>query len=411
MPVEAQEVHHIDERRKYLLGALFSVTTLLVIGAVVVGGVCGTGACSGGGGSNNSLVPLEAPAPCDVNVTLDCQTLDGQGCAGIGPPYTPSCIDGSGGGILVLEFSYQNETQCNPTSNTQGSNAICIDNNAPLVAEPVDVRCSPYTPYGDLCVCCTRKYELTVAPKEVYPGDILKVTNPDGGQLPQRIECIISSAGNEIQTNVIDTSGTVGLNLGDKFGSLQVETCDDLTCLAIVRYIVQISNVGGDPMFITNMDLTTPNVAGNLTDLLQQDSLSPGDATFVERRVEINTCFGLEFSSQVNVEANLTNGEMLCQDSDEFTFEVAPLQPLPANPTLSPNAASTNPPTDSCVISLTADCLFAGDGCFAGLSCSIPYSGVTPCLPPPDSVGMLFNGGGCEQTDKLYPRTRVVQMR
>jgi len=396
-PVEAEAVHPMDEKRKYLLGALFSITALLVIGGVVVGAVCGTGKCSGGGGSNNSL--LVAPAPCDVDVTLDCQTLDGRSCAGIGPPYTASCIDGSGGDILVLKFSYQNETQCNSTSNTQGSEAICVD-NAPLVAEPVDVRCSPYTPYGDLCVCCTGNSELTVAPETVYPGDIFAVTDPNGRQLPPKLECIIFFEGNKLQTNVIDTSGTVGLNLGDKFGSLQVETCDTLTCLETVRYIVQISNVGGDPVFVTNMDLTTPNDAGNLTDLLQQDSLSPGEAIFVERRVEINTCSGLEFSSQVHVGANLTNGEMLCQGSDEFTFKVTPLPPLPTNPP----AFSTNAPSDSCVISLTADCLFTGDSCFSGLSCSIPYiGGFDPCLPPPDSVVMIFTGKPCSGTN---PSTR-----
>jgi len=397
-PVDAESVHQIDERRKYLLGSLFSFITLMVIGGVVAGAVCGTGRCSGGSVSNNTSVPAEPPEPCDVDVTLDCQTLDGRNCADIGPPYTASCIDGSGERIRVLGFSYQNETQCNLASNSQGSKAICMD-NATLVGGPVDVQCSAYRPYGDLCLCCTRNYELTVSPGTIYPGDVFTLSDPSGLHLPTWIECIISFNGTKIQTNVIDTSGTVSLNLREKFGSLQVESCDDLTCLETVRHIVQISNVGGDPIFISNMNLTTPNVTWSLTDLLQQNSLSPGEATFVERQVEINTCSGLEFSSQVNVGANLTNGEMLCQGSDEFTFKVAPLPPSVANNAPVP-APAPNPPTDSCVISLTADCLFAGDGCFSGLSCSIPYIGAfEPCLPPPDSVVMLFNGGGCEQSD------------
>jgi len=393
-PVEAEAVH-ID-KRKCVLMALFSIIALLVIGGVVVGSVCGTtGACSGGG-SSSSLEPLDPPAPCDVKATLDCQTLDGRSCADIGPPYTASCFDGSGGGIAVLEFRYQNETQCNSTSNMQGSEAICID-SAPLVAGPVDIRCSHYTSYGDLCACCTQNKELTVFPEKVYPGDIFAVSEPNGGQLPQKFECTIGDDyyGTEFQRIVIDTSGTVGLNLGDKFGSLQVETCDALSCVEDVRYIVQITNVGGESMFITDMTLTTQEVAENQTDSLQQDSLSPGESTFVERRVEIDTCSGLEFSSQVNVKANLTNGEMLCQGSDEFLFKVAPLPPLPANPTIAPSKRLP----DSCVISLEVDCVFTGDDCFTGLSCSVPYiEPYEPCLTPPESIQMLYHGGGCERS-------------
>jgi len=394
-PVEAEEVRIDHDKRKYLPSALILITTLLIISAVVVGGVCGTGACS-----RDSTIPFTPLAPlalCDIDVTLDCQTLNGKSCADIGPPYTASCIDGSGGGIVVLEFCYHNGSYCSSTKNTQGNEAICVD-SAPLVAEPVDIRCTHYTPYSDLCRCCKQHRELTVAPEKVFPGDMFTLSSPYGGQLPQKVECKISYYYDLLQTIVIDTSGTVGLNLGDKFGSLQVETCNALTCLEHVRYIVQSSNVGRDPVFITDMNLTTQNEAWNLTNFLQQDSLSPGESTFVEQRVEINTCSGLEFSSQADVIANLSsnNGEMLCEDSDKFVFEVAP---FPAVPAFSTNTSSTNVPTDYCVLWLEADCVFGGDDCFTGLPCGILYVGLDPCLPPPESIQMLYNGGGCEASD------------
>jgi len=43
--------------------------------------------------------------------------------------------------------------------------------------------------------------------------------------------------------------------------------------------------------------------------------------------------------------------------------------------------------------------VIAGDGASAGLPCDTPTLGIEPCLERPTGATMLFNGGGCEQSD------------
>jgi len=59
----------------------------------------------------------------------------------------------------------------------------------------------------------------------------------------------------------------------------------------------------------------------------------------------------------------------------------------------------TSPPVPTpCVIELASECTVA-DGPFAGQDCEAPLLGFTVCMARPTMATMLFNGGGCEQSD------------
>jgi len=149
-------------------------------------------------------------------------TADGRPCNEIESPSTLTCTDGSD--IEVLAFSYQN-CLCDPTANSQGDAAFCED-SAPLVEDDVTVDCNG----------------VDVAPATVPPGGIFSVTVPGGGPFPDTIDCSISGPdGSLLQQNVIVTSGNANLELGDKFGALQLESCNDLTCKELLCYNVAIS--------------------------------------------------------------------------------------------------------------------------------------------------------------------------
>ena len=45
------------------------------------------------------------------------------------------------------------------------------------------------------------------------------------------------------------------------------------------------------------------------------------------------------------------------------------------------------------------ECLITGNSSYAGQSCDVPILGVEQCQERPTAAKMLFNGGGCEQSD------------
>ena len=71
----------------------------------------------------------------------------------------------------------------------------------------------------------------------------------------------------------------------------------------------------------------------------------------------------------------------------------SPGSPPVARPVTSPGSS-----TSQCVIELSSECTIAG-GDFDGEDCETTLLGVTLCTERPTGITMLFNGGGCEQSD------------
>jgi len=204
---------------------------------------------------------------------LDCVTAGGTSCEEIEAPNTLTCTDGPD--ISVVAFSYQN-CLCDATANNQGSAAVCED-SAPLVEGPVSVEC----------------IGMTVSPTTVPPGGIFSVTAPGGGPLPPTIDCsIIGPDGATLQRNVIDTSSTVSLELGNKFGALQLESCDDITCKELLCYSVDIANVGTVPMIVTVADFTLNDIPASFLDLLENPEVGVGETATIEEKVVVDICGG-----------------------------------------------------------------------------------------------------------------------
>jgi hypothetical protein len=167
---------------------------------------------------------------------------------------------------------------------------------------------------------------MVVEPSTIEPGQSFTVSSPDNGALPEKIECTLSDGQTPVQINVIDTSGTVNLELGDSFGALQLESCDDLTCREVVCYVIEIQNVGTVSLDISKVDFTLEDETANLLDQVEDSSLDPGQFTSLEPCVEIGICGGNEYSAFVEVEASPPRGD-LCQADDEFSFQISPLPP------------------------------------------------------------------------------------
>jgi len=315
-----------------------------------------------------------------------------------------------GGAIQVVAFSYQN-CDCDETANGQGDAAFCEDFSPP-VEMPVRVECVG-----------TDGTTMSVSPAIVPPGGIFAVTTDGGGTLPPGIDCsiFVDETNTLLQQVVIDTSGTVDLQLGDKFGALQLESCNDLTCKELLCYSIAIANVGDVPMDVTVIDFTLNDMTASFLDNLEGNPTVPVDETVtVEEKIVVDICQGQEYCASVNVEANPPNGE-ICQDEDEIKFDVNPVPPpvpmesqppVPPSvppPVPPPNAPPVPPPSvpppvlpptsDICELELTSECTITGDSSQAGDPCEIPTLGVEPCLERPTAMEMLFTGGGCAQSD------------
>jgi hypothetical protein len=129
----------------------------------------------------------------------------------VAPPPVAAPVPAPPTAPATIGLSYQ-DCDCQCGSNGQGDADSCTDFSA-LVEEPVTVQCAS-----------SDGAALTVEPLPVIPGGSFTVTAPGGGSLPDKTECtIIAPDGTQLQQVVIDTSGSVPLVIGDKFGALWLE--------------------------------------------------------------------------------------------------------------------------------------------------------------------------------------------
>ena len=399
-------------------------------------------------GPTPGSIPPPAPGPtpeptgfaCDVDVTLDCKLPDGRPCDALTAPTTTQCAVGDD--IDTVTFSFQ-FCICDPNVNRQGAEASCVDSAAVDFTQPIDM----------VCVDAATGAPMDVTPSTVAPLGTITVTAPGGGSLPDKISCDLSQNGQIMQTNVIDTSGDVNLNLRDKFGALQLESCDsegtpELSCFETACYNVNIENVGTNDMDITIVDFDFNGDVESLLDDLDVTTLTPGQSTSVEVKKDVDVCIEFEYCAVVEVEANPPS-DMMCQDTDTDKFTIvqpestpfpspaptfsptpaptpgptpqptpeptsaptptptrAPTPGLTPEPTLAPIVAPTPPttpepsamPTTQCELNLDVNCTII-NGEFAGQACETPGVGVEPCRDRPTGATMLFNGGDCSQSD------------
>lgn len=251
-----------------------------------------------------TLPPTAEPqVSCLVEVELACTTSDGLPCEELTDPPNLTCATGEA--IEFVTFTY-NDRSCDGSANKQGDEAFCEDNVPITFFDPVTILCRD----GD-------ENSLTVEPTSVAPLGTFTVSVPGGGALPQKIDCIILDVdGSALQQNIIDTSGTVQLDLKDSFGALTLESCaEDKSCLETLIYDVTLSNVGTVDMEVTVADFFFGGQTTSLLGDLEINPLAPDESTTLQQQFEnIDVCGGFEVTALANVEATPPNGDM-CQDS------------------------------------------------------------------------------------------------
>jgi hypothetical protein len=258
-------------------------------------------------------------------------------------------ICSNGQALEVISFSYQN-CDCFCGSNSQGDAAVCED-IAPLVEGPSTVLCLS----GD-------GETLVVEPMPVLPGGVFTVKRASGGNLPESIDCTITGPdGTLLQQNSINTSGNVPLEIDDEFGAMQVESCDELSCIELLVYSIDITNSGSVSMEITVADLTLNDMTTSLVDDLLDTTVGPDETTVLEQRLEVDVCNGAQYNPSIQVEANTPNGGGCVVFADAASFSAAgesdfEEQAVPSIEML----------TSPCIISADIVCEIINDGVVTG---------------------------------------------
>lgn len=222
-----------------------------------------------------------------MKVKIDCKTKSGKKCEKLEWPVEKcSSEDGE---LDVLTFIFE-PSDCTESYNRQAGFFVCSDTGS-FGNGPVTISCND--PSGA---------PVTVEPVEVSPDETFTVTNPSGGSLPTSIACSLLGSSGPIQDVSIDTSGLVNLELKDKFGSMSVVSCDDITCIEELTYTYNFNNL--DDVRSTDMEV---NVAlryfnSETFDLLPSlpiNPLEPAQSTSIEEKITIDVCEQTSYCADV----------------------------------------------------------------------------------------------------------------
>ena len=172
-------------------------------------------------------------------------------------------------------------------------------NGGPPTGQPVLISCSN----GDALLGLSRV---------MMPGD--EMTVPSGmdvtGPLPTSITCIVISTDGitEYQEVTVETSGDTDWFLKDKFGSLQLESCDENECLVTVNYFYTLENVGTTPMTITVVDRERDGDVKDLLESVPDKQLGVGNKTTVTETEQVDVCVDKESVTMVEIGAKPPTG-------------------------------------------------------------------------------------------------------
>jgi hypothetical protein len=248
---------------------------------------------------------------CRVDADISCTSEDGVDCMDLQQQDTV-CYGGAD--LTTVRLLYRDST-CLESTDTQGDASSCQESADGLAGlETVVVTCT--SPSGAV---------VPSTPVTVGPGDSFSLNDPAG--LPNVLTCIISDINGVVrQTIVFDASGEEELNLKDKFGGLELESCTDtsgkeLDCLTEVLYVYDISNVGTNDMEVTLFEIIRDNMSTSLLGLLENTTLAPGDSSSVNATETIDLCVGMVYTTETKVEANPPGGKT-CEAEALYTFNI-----------------------------------------------------------------------------------------
>ena len=238
--------------------------------------------------------------------------------------------------IETVQFSYLGG-DCGQTMNTQNGDTCEDFHDGPATS-------------GDCRVRCDDGHDNVLYDTIVSVGDEFEVAGNNGGALPETLSCSVTDTdgGRVFQTVTLNTGGDADLYLKDKYGSLQLEACDDQDCTVPINYYHDITNNGETVITVIALEVVRDGNAEDLLSLVLDNNLSPGESTTVEEPDVLDVCVDQTVITISTVEGQSPGGAI--QDSDVYDLTVSGNTPRPTpsptrNPTPRPTPSPTRDPT------------------------------------------------------------------
>lgn len=220
-----------------------------------------------------------------------------------------------------VSFSYDGQSTCQDSArfNQQSSDSgtpNCEDMGT-LVSD-VNIACADAS---------NLSRKLTVSPSSVSPGERFDVTN-GSDDLPDSIICGVYDGTVQLQSNLIDLTGP--LNLKEKFGSLQIQACDEQLCLQnlVMNYFVE--NEGDAPL---RLAAVTRGLSGlpvkNLVPDFDAKEIPANGKLKTTEEIVLDVCETGSIMATASVAAQPVNGPE-CEAEDEIEFQFDPTCQLDA---------------------------------------------------------------------------------
>lgn len=228
--------------------------------------------------------PTAAPKICECDVLITCETADGTECNAFSVP-TLQCASP----LSEVGFQYTGG-DCSASNNAQGENASCEDTNG---GPPADTEV--------LVQCIDNNIDAVLASAILSPGGTFDVVGDAGGLLPAELECTVSSADGSTLYQTLFFSTTQSFTAKSEYGSLEVESCDDLECIIDVTYSYTATNAGESPINITSMTRIRDGETLDLTDQVDPTELDVGEQTVVTEPDQVDYCVTSSITTEVKI--------------------------------------------------------------------------------------------------------------
>eukprot|EP00546_Thalassionema_frauenfeldii_P002433 CAMPEP_0178934710 /NCGR_PEP_ID=MMETSP0786-20121207/24037_1 /TAXON_ID=186022 /ORGANISM="Thalassionema frauenfeldii, Strain CCMP 1798" /LENGTH=1502 /DNA_ID=CAMNT_0020612569 /DNA_START=1215 /DNA_END=5725 /DNA_ORIENTATION=- len=206
-------------------------------------------------------------------------------------------------------------------------------------------------------IICTNEFNRVKFRDTVTIGDRVVIDSAEEEEEEEEEEgkvlnCELFDTENGERTQELTLNLCGDVSLKSVYGALQLEGCDELTCLVDITYVYRIQNVGTDEMDVTRVERIRN---GQTLSLLDDDNdndndndniLNVGEFTEIEEDDILDVCttsVEAEICTKLVVEVDPPEVEgegELCLDVDEYCIVTD------SNPTLPPTQTPTPPPTE-----------------------------------------------------------------
>lgn len=153
-----------------------------------------------------------------------------------------------------------------------------------------------------LVQCLDNDIAVVLFSELVSPGDTVEVVG--SGLLPETLECRVTSPDESTLYQSLFFNTRTSFTAKSRYGSLEVEQCDDLECIIDVTYSYTATNAGEAPINITSMVRIRDGDTLDLTDQVDPKELDVGEQTVVEEPDQVDYCITSSIVTEVKISSN-----------------------------------------------------------------------------------------------------------